>query len=95
MNKYTITEEELKIWARLETYADLENDKEAIQWLRKLVSREKSWRKLKEAVDEVEDKINYMVVAQDLINATEKVYDEMVGMFDECWERRNDDKGRN
>lgn len=81
MNKYTIADEELKIWTRLETYAELENDKEAIQWLRKLVSREKSWRKMKEAVEEVEDGIHYKKIAQDLINATEKVYDEMVRMF--------------
>lgn len=81
MSKYTITEEELKIWARLATYAELENDKEAIHWLRKLVSREKSWRKLKEGVEEAEDGIHAKKVAQDLINATEKAYDEMLRMF--------------
>ncbi len=83
MNKYTITEEEVKIWARLATYAELENDKEAIQWLRKLVSREKSWRKLKESVEGAEDGIHAKKVAQDLINATEKAYDEMLRMFGE------------
>ena len=83
MSKYTITNEELKIWARLETYAVLENDKEAIQWLRKLISREKSWRKLKESVEEAEDGIHAKKVAQDLINATEKAYDEMLRMFGE------------
>ena len=83
MNKYTITEEELKIWARLETYAEVENDKEAIQWLRKLVSREKSWRKLKESVEAAEDGIHAKKVAQDLINATEKAYNEMLRMFGE------------
>lgn len=86
MNKSTITDEELKIWTRLETYADLENDKEAIQWLRKLVSREKSWRKLKEAVEEAEDGLKSKKVAQDLINATEKAYDEMLRMFGELEE---------
>lgn len=83
MTKYTITDEELKIWARLATYAEVEHDKEAIQWLKKLVSREKSWRKLKEAVDEAEDGIRSKKVAQDLINATEKAYDEMLRMFRE------------
>ena len=81
MNKYTITDEELKIWARLATYAELENDKEAIQWLKKLVSREKSWRKLKESVEGAEDGLKSKKIAQDLINATEKAYDEMVRMF--------------
>lgn len=81
MNKYTITEEELKIWARLATYAELENDNEAIQWLKKLVSREKSWRKLKESVEGAEDGLQSKKVAQDLINATEKAYDEMLRIF--------------
>lgn len=83
MNKYTITDEELKIWARLETYAVLENDKEAVNWVRKLVSREKSWRKLKESVEEAEDGIHSKKVAQGLINATEKAYDEMLRIFGE------------
>lgn len=83
MNKYTITDEELKIWSRLETYADLKNDKEAIHWLRKLVSREKSWRKLKESVEGAKDGLQSKKIAQDLINATEKAYDEMLRMFGE------------
>lgn len=86
MNKYTITEEELKIWARLETNAVLRNDKEGVGFLRKLVCREKSWRKLKEAVDGAEDGIRSKKVAQDLINATEKAYDEMLSMFGELEE---------
>lgn len=86
MSKYTITDEEIKIWSRLETYAELKNDKEAIQWLRKLVSREKSWRKLKESVEEAEDGIHAKKVAQDLIDATEKAFDEMVRMFGELEE---------
>lgn len=80
MNKYTITDEELKIWTRLETYADLENDKEAIHWLRKLVSREKSWRKLKEAVEECMGG-NTKEIAQGIINITENTYDEMLRIF--------------
>ena len=88
MSKYTITDEELKIWTRLETYAGLENDKEAIQWLRKLVSREKSWRKLKESVEETDDSIRAKKVAQALIDDTEKAYDEMVRMFGELEEKK-------
>lgn len=80
MNKYTITEEELKIWAHLETNAELENDKEAVNWLRKLVCREKSWRKLKEAVEEEKNE-DLKRIAQSIVGATEKVYDEMLRIY--------------
>ena len=92
MNKYTITDEELKIWTRLETYATLENDKEAVNWLRKLVCREKSWRKLKEAVEEEKNE-DLKRIAQNIVDATEKVYDEMLRMFGELEEAENASRG--
>lgn len=88
MNKYTLTEEELKIWARLETYAELENDKEAIHWLRKLASREKSWRKLKEAVDGDKNEAEKKLL-QNVVESTEAVYYKMLEMFGELEEALN------
>ena len=90
MSKYTITDEELKIWARLETYSELENDKEAIQLLRKLISREKSWRKLKEAVEKYMSE-NTKEIAQGIINITENTYSQMLEMFGELEEEDNDE----
>lgn len=82
MNKYTITDEELKIWARLETNAVLRNDEEGVWFLRKLVCREKSWRKLKEAVEEEKNE-EVKKLAQHIVDAVEKVYVEMLRMFGE------------
>ncbi len=90
MDKYTITDEELKIWARLATYAELENDKEAIQLLRKLISREKSWRKLKDAVEKCMGE-NTKEIAQGIINITENTYYQMLEMFGELEDVDNDE----
>lgn len=94
MNKYTITDEELRIWARLETNAILRDDKEGVWFLRKLVCREKSWRKLKEAVEEEKNE-DLKRIAQSIVSATEKVYDEMLRIYGVLEEAENEDKRSN
>lgn len=86
--KSTYSTEELKILSNLMTYASVQNDKEATNFLQKLMCREKAWRKIAEAFENVDD-----VISEDFCKGCRWVVKEMNRIYNEMWKIMNDLEG--